>query len=34
MPDIDIKPAMPGIYYVIIGDASGKKPSEGKVLVH
>jgi hypothetical protein len=32
--DIDIKPALTGIYYVVVSDASGKKLAEGKVLVH
>ncbi len=32
--NIDIKPAQSGIYYIIIGDATGKKLAEGKVLVH
>ena len=31
---VDIKPAQSGIYYVVIGDATGKKLAEGKVLVH
>ncbi len=30
---VDIKPALTGIYYVVIGDAAGKKLAEGKVLV-
>jgi hypothetical protein len=32
--DVNISPAMKGIYYVVVGDASGKKLAEGKVLVH
>ena len=31
---IDLKPALKGIYYVVVGDAAGKKLIEGKVLVH
>ena len=32
--NINIKPAQSGIYYVVVGDAVGKKLAEGKVLVH
>jgi len=31
---IDIKPAQRGVYYVVVGDAAGKKLAEGRVLVH
>ena len=31
---IDVQPAQTGIYYVLVGDATGKKLAEGKVLVH
>ena len=31
---INIKPAQRGIYYVLVGDANGKKLAGGKVLVH
>jgi hypothetical protein len=31
---VDIKPAQKGVYYVVVGDAAGKKLAEGKVLVH
>ena len=31
---IDIQPAMSGIYYIVVGDAMGKKLAEGKILVH
>ena len=31
---VDIKPAQTGIYYVVVGDAAGKKLAEGRVLVH
>lgn len=31
---IDVRPALTGIYYVVVGDASGKKLAEGKVVVH
>ena len=31
---IDVRPASTGIYYVVVGDASGKKLIRGKVLVH
>ncbi len=31
---IDIQPAMSGIYYVVVGDATGKKLAEGKILVY
>lgn len=31
---IDIIPALTGIYYVVVGDATGKKLAEGKILVH
>lgn len=31
--DVDIRPLMGGIYHVVVGDASGKKLVEGKVLV-
>jgi hypothetical protein len=32
--DVDIRPALTGIYYVVVGDANEKKLAEGKVLVH
>jgi hypothetical protein len=32
--DIDVRPALTGIYYVVITDANGKKLAEGKVVVH
>ena len=32
--DINIQPALTGIYYVVVGDAMGKKMAEGKILVH
>jgi len=31
---IDVRPAQTGIYIVVVGDASGKKLAEGRVLVH
>jgi len=31
---IDLRPAQRGIYYVVIGDAAGKKLTDGKVIVH
>jgi|CXWL01.1.fsa_nt_gi hypothetical protein len=31
---INIKPALSGIYYVVVADATGKKLAEGKILVH
>jgi hypothetical protein len=31
---IDIKRAQMGIYYVLVGDASGKRLAKGKVVVH
>lgn len=31
--DIDLRPVMGGVYHVVVGDASGKKLVEGKVLV-
>jgi hypothetical protein len=30
---IDLRPAQGGMYYVVVGDAAGKKLAEGKVLV-
>ncbi len=30
---VNIRPAQSGVYYVVIGDATGKKLTEGKVLV-
>lgn len=32
--NIDMKPVLKGIYYVVVGDAIGTKLAEGKVLVH
>lgn len=32
--DVDLRPAQRGIYYVVVGDAGGKKLAEGKVIVH
>lgn len=32
--NVDIQSAQRGIYYVIVGDATGKKLAEGKVVVH
>ena len=31
---IDLQPALTGIYYIVVGDATGKKLAEGKILVH
>jgi hypothetical protein len=31
---IDVRPALTGIYYVVVGDLNGKKLAEGKVIVH
>jgi len=31
---VNIKPVQTGIYYVVVGDAAGKKLAEGRVLVH
>jgi Sortilin, neurotensin receptor 3,/Secretion system C-terminal sorting domain len=31
---VNIKSAQRGVYYVVIGDAAGKKLAEGKVLIH
>ena len=31
---IDLRPAQRGIYYVVVGDATGKKLAEGKVMVN
>ncbi len=31
---IDLRPAQRGVYYVVVGDATGKKLSEGKVMVN
>lgn len=31
---IDLQPALTGIYYVVVGDARGKKLAEGKVMVN
>ena len=31
---IDLRPAQRGIYYVVIGDDTGKKMADGKVIVH
>ncbi len=31
---VNIKPAQRGVYYVVIGDAAGKKLAEGKILIH
>ena len=31
---IDIRPALTGVYYVVVGDIAGNKLAEGKVLVH
>jgi hypothetical protein len=30
---VDIKPALSGIYFVVVSDANGKKMAEGKILV-
>ena len=31
---IDLRPEQTGVYYVVVGDATGKKLADGKVLVH
>jgi hypothetical protein len=31
--NIDLRPAARGIYYVVVGDASGKKLADGKVMI-
>lgn len=31
---IDMRPALTGIYFVVVGDKTGKKLAEGKLLVH
>ncbi len=31
--EIDLRPAQQGVYYVIVGDANGKRLADGKVLV-
>lgn len=31
---INIKPAQSGVYYIVVGDATGKKLADGRVLVH
>jgi hypothetical protein len=32
--NVDMQSAQRGIYYVVVGDAAGKKLAEGKVVVH